>query len=83
VLHEHLGATIVTFNLPFEDWSQVPGSERFTGAWLRRPIHDVSILTINGDSYRLKQSVRRHTAGAAQNHATEIVDPDTGEIADT
>jgi DNA replication protein DnaC len=74
------GSTIVTSNLPFEDWTQVLGSERLTGALLDRLTHHVSILTMNGDSYRLKQSARRRTAVAEQNQATEIVDPDTGEI---
>lgn len=77
------GSTIVTSNLPFEDWTQVLGSERLTGALLDRITHHVSILAMNGDSYRLKQSAghrRRAPAGAEQNQATDIVDPDTGEI---
>jgi DNA replication protein DnaC len=75
------GSTIVTSNLPFEDWTQVLGSERLTGALLDRLTHHVSILTMNGDSYRLKQSTgRRRPARAEQNQATEIIDPDTGEI---
>ena len=73
----------MTSNLPFEDWTQVLGSERLTGALLDRLTHHVSILTMNGDSYRLKQSARRHAAGVVQNQATEIVDPDTGEITTT
>lgn len=73
-----------TTNLPFEDWTQVLGSERLTGALLDRLTHHVSILTMNGDSYRLRQSARRrHAAGAEQNQATGIVDPDTGEITNT
>ena len=75
------GSTIVTSNLPFEDWTQVLGSERLTGALLDRLTHHVSILTMDGDSYRLKQSAgRRRSARAEQNQATEIVDPETGEI---
>ena len=77
------GSTIVTSNLPFEDWTSVLGSERLTGALLDRLTHHVSILTMNGDSYRLKQSVgrRRTSARAEQNQATpEIVDSDTGDI---
>jgi DNA replication protein DnaC len=77
------GSTIITSNLPFEDWTSVLGSERLTGALLDRLTHHVSILTMNGDSYRLKQSVgrRRTSARAEQNQATpEIVDNDTGEI---
>ena len=78
------GSTIVTSNLPFEDWTSVLGSERLTGALLDRLTHHVHILTMNGDSYRLKQSAGRRRAAAAraeQNQATaETVDP--GEITD-
>lgn len=73
------GSTIVTSNLPFEDWTQVLGSDRLTGALLDRLTHHVSILAMNGDSYRLKQSARRRSGGAEQNQATSVVDPDTGE----
>ena len=48
------GSTVVTSNLPFEDWTSVLGSERLTGALLDRLTHHVSILSLNGDSYRLK-----------------------------
>jgi DNA replication protein DnaC len=66
------GSTIVTSNLPFEDWTQVLGSERLTGAFLDRLTHHVSILAMNGDSYRLKQSARRRrSAGAEQKHAPQ------------
>jgi len=61
----------------------VLGSERLTGALLDRLTHHVSILAMNGDSYRLKQSARRRAAGAEQNQATPVVDPDTGEITAT
>ena len=62
---------IHTSNLPFEDWTQVLASERLTGALLDRLTHHVSILTMNGDSYRLKQSAGRRSARRAeQNQAT-------------
>ena len=81
------GSTIVTSNLPFEDWTQVLGSERLTGALLDRLTHHVSILTMNGDSYRLKQSAagrRRAAAKAEQSQTTdEIVDPLRDEITTT
>ncbi len=80
------GSTIVTSNLPFEDWTSVLGSERLTGALLDRLTHHVHILTMNGDSYRLRQSAGRRRAAAAraeQNQATaKTVDPNTGEITD-
>ncbi len=86
--YEH-GSTIVTSNLLFEDWTSVLGSERLTGALLDRLTHDVHILTMNADSYRLRQSAgcRRPSASPAaieQVHADiDVVDPDTGEIIDT
>ena len=78
------GSTIITSNLPFEDWTQVLASERLTGALLDRLTHHVSILTMNGDSYRLKQSAGRRSARRAeQNQATVSADPNTGEIPPT
>jgi DNA replication protein DnaC len=53
------GATIVTTNLPFDEWTSVFGSERLTGALLDRLTHHVHILEMNGESYRLAQSRRR------------------------
>jgi DNA replication protein DnaC len=53
------GATLVTSNLPFQEWTEVLGSERLTGALLDRLTHHVHILEMNGESYRLKQSKRK------------------------
>ena len=53
------GSTVVTSNLPFDEWTSVFGSERLTGALLDRLTHHVHILQMNGDSYRLNQSKRR------------------------
>lgn len=53
------GSTIVTSNLPFDEWTSVFGSERLTGALLDRLTHHVHILEMNGDSYRLAHSKRR------------------------
>ena len=50
---------IVSTNLPFEQWTEVCGSERLTGAILDRLTHRVHILEANGESYRLKESQRR------------------------
>jgi DNA replication protein DnaC len=51
-------ATLVTSNLPFQEWTEVLGSERLTGALLDRLTHHVHILEMNGESYRLKESKR-------------------------
>jgi DNA replication protein DnaC len=50
------GATLITSNLPFDEWTETFGSERLTGALLNRLTHHVHILEMNGDSYRLAQS---------------------------
>lgn len=50
---------IVTTNLPFENWTEVCGSERLTGALLDRLTHRVHIIEANGQSYRLEQSRQR------------------------
>ena len=49
-------SSLVTTNLPFDEWTDVFGSERLTGALLDRLTHQVHILEMNGDSYRLKGS---------------------------
>jgi DNA replication protein DnaC len=53
------GSTLVTSNLPFNEWTEILGSERMTGALLDRLTHHVHILEMNGDSFRLKQSKKR------------------------
>ena len=50
---------IVTTNLPFEQWIEVLGSERLTGALLDRLTHRVHIIEANGQSYRLQDAKRR------------------------
>jgi len=50
------GSTMVTSNLPFDEWTETFGSDRLTGALLDRLTHHVNILEINGESYRLNQS---------------------------
>ena len=55
------GSVLVTTNLPFDEWTEVFGSERLTGALLDRLTHHVHIIEMNGESYRLKES-RQTTA---------------------
>jgi DNA replication protein DnaC len=59
------GSTLVTSNLPFDEWTEVFGSERLTGALLDRLTHHVHILELNGESYRLKQSRSSQTTKPA------------------
>jgi DNA replication protein DnaC len=50
---------IMTTNLDFSKWPQVFHSEQLTGALLDRLTHHAHILTMNGESYRFKQSMSR------------------------
>ncbi len=56
--YEH-HSLMVTSNLPFEEWTEVFGSERLTGALLDRLTHRCHILEANGESYRLRQAKKR------------------------
>ena len=60
------GSTLVTTNLPFNEWTEVFGSERLTGALLDQLTHHVHALVINDESYRLKGS-RENAASQAPN----------------
>ena len=61
------GATLITSNLPFDEWTGTFGSERLTGALLYR-LTITSTSSRNGDSYRLSQvgsqKQRRLNSGA-------------------
>jgi DNA replication protein DnaC len=58
--YEHQ-SLMVTSNLPFEEWTEIFGSERLTGALLDRLTHRCHIIIIeaNGESYRLRQAKNR------------------------
>jgi DNA replication protein DnaC len=55
---------LVTTNLPFENWTEVLGSERLTGAALDRLTHRCHIVETKGESYRLQDAKRRRRAKA-------------------
>jgi DNA replication protein DnaC len=50
---------IMTTNLDFAQWPQVFGSEQLTGALLDRLTHHAHILTMNGESFRFRESMSR------------------------
>ena len=57
---------MVTTNLPFEEWAEIMGNERMTGALLDRLTHKVHIIEANGESYRLKDAKRRQRGRKAK-----------------
>ena len=60
---------IVTTNLPFDQWTEVLGSERLTGATLDRLTHRCQIIETKGESYRLRDAKARITKGAGKRSA--------------
>jgi DNA replication protein DnaC len=46
-------------NPPFDEWTEIFGSEGLTRALIDRITHHVHILEMNADSYRPKQSRRK------------------------
>lgn len=52
-------SVVITTNLPFENWTEVLGSERLTGATLDRLTHRCHILEASGESFRLQDAKRR------------------------
>jgi len=53
------GATLITSNLQFDEWTGTFGTERLTGTLLDRLTRHVNILEMNGESYRLAHSRAR------------------------
>jgi DNA replication protein DnaC len=52
-------SVVITTNLPFENWTEVLGNERLTGAALDRLTHRCHILETKGESYRLREAKGR------------------------
>jgi DNA replication protein DnaC len=51
----------ITSNLDFAHWTEVFGHERMTAALLDRLLHRSTVLLLEGESYRFRQSLRRQT----------------------
>jgi DNA replication protein DnaC len=52
-------STIVTTNLPFEQWEQVFKDRAMTAALVDRLTHHCHLLEMNGDSYRFRQGLKK------------------------
>ena len=63
------GSLVVTTNLPFARWSEVFLDATAAAAVIDRIVHHATVLTTNGDSYRLKAAQRNQTAHARQKKA--------------
>lgn len=56
----------VTSNLPFAQWTEIFGDERMTAALLDRLVHRSHVLVVDGESYRFRQSIQRHSEARSQ-----------------
>jgi DNA replication protein DnaC len=65
-------SVIVTTNLPFEEWKEVLGSERLTGATLDRLTHRCTIVETGKESYRLQEAQRRRRKTTAERTVSGI-----------
>jgi DNA replication protein DnaC len=72
-------SVMVTTNLPFEEWTEVLGSERLTGATLDRLTHRCTIVETGRESYRLREARKRRRKGAEESSPQGI---DTEPAAD-
>lgn len=53
------GGLIITSNQPFSQWDQIFPDTMMTVAAIDRIIHHATIIEMNGDSYRKKQSIKK------------------------
>jgi DNA replication protein DnaC len=67
-------SVIVTTDLPFEEWKEVLGSERLTGATLDRLTHRCTIIETGKESYRLREARKRRRGGAPGSPTSDIDD---------
>jgi DNA replication protein DnaC len=71
-------SVIVTTNLPFEQWTEILGNARLTGAVLDRLTHRCHILEATGESYRLRAARKRIRQGKEENR--NVAKGETGTI---
>jgi DNA replication protein DnaC len=71
-------SVMVTTNPPFEEWKEVLGSERLTGATRDRLTHRCTIVETGTESYRLRDA-RRRRRGEVAGPTAPTVDAGPGE----
>src|SRR5690606_7980365 len=71
-LRHERGSLLITTNLDFDRWTEVFGDAQPTTALLDRLTHRAVIIVTNGESYRVRESMRAKEAEAKANLATEL-----------
>lgn len=57
-------STLITSNLPFEQWSSIFGDPAMTVALVDRLTHFCHLVEMNGESFRFKEGLRKKEAAA-------------------
>jgi len=68
--YEHR-STIVTSNKPFSDWGQIFSDTTLAGALLDRLLHHSHVLSLKGESYRLRFKLQG-TSAAKRKSAAQV-----------
>ena len=58
-------STIITTNLEFKEWTSIFGTQQLTNALLDRLTHRCHIIPMNGESYSLKENLKRQKRSTA------------------
>ena len=73
---------IVTSNKPFSGWGEIFGDEVVAAAMIDRLVHHDEILSLKGDSYRLRdKDVATRPAGASRARISPIAPIRAGVVA--
>ncbi len=64
--YEHR-STIITSNKPFSDWGQIFADTTLAGALLDRLLHHSHVLSLKGESYRLRRKTQGTTSSKRKN----------------
>ena len=67
---------IVTSNKPFGRWAEVCGDEVVAAAMIDRLVHHAEVVSLRGDSYRLKN----RDLGRVPADAADPNEPGTGQV---
>ena len=66
--YEHR-STIITSNKAFAEWGEIFGDDVIASAMLDRFLHHCHVLSLKGESYRMKSRNRRTTRLRANQHS--------------
>jgi DNA replication protein DnaC len=77
--HEKV-STIVTSNLPAEEWAEYLGNHYLTAALMDRILYHGTAITIEGPSYRLAQHNKRKAGRKIQRKGARRISAGTGSV---